>query len=178
MNRTLNSIFLFAVMMLGVVGASHATVIEYSVTNIAGNTWEYTYSVENDTLVIEEFTIFFEVGLYENITPSATPVDWDPLAIQPDPGLPDDGFYDALALGSGIGQWDSLGGFSVQFDFLGLDTPGAQAFDIVDPVTFDILDFGTTVLAAQPPTQVSEPGVLSLVAGAMLLLAGFRRRNT
>jgi hypothetical protein len=110
-------------------GISYATSVTYDVQNLGGTTWEYTYTVANDTLGvdIEEFTIWFELGLYENLVATATPADWDPLAIDPDPGIPDDGFYDALALVAGITPGGSLGGFSVSFDFLGAGTPGSQS---------------------------------------------------
>ena len=53
--------------MLVVLGAasSGATTIEFEVVNIGGSHWEYDYLVNNDTLGfdIEEFTIFFDVGL-------------------------------------------------------------------------------------------------------------------
>jgi hypothetical protein len=129
-----------------------ATMINYDINNLAGNTWEYTYTVSNDTLGVDikEFTIFFEVGLFENLVASSTPLLWDPLTIQPDPGLPDDGFYDALALGPGIAPSDSLGGFSVQFDFLGAGTPGSQFFEVIDPSTFNTLDSGFTQVIPLP----------------------------
>jgi hypothetical protein len=123
----------------------HATSVSFDVTHIAGNTWEDTYTVANDMLAvdIEELTVFFDVGLFENLSMPAAPADWDPLVIQSDPGLPDDGFYDALALVAGIAPGDSLGGFSVRFDFLGGGTLGSQPFDIVDPFTFAALDWSS-----------------------------------
>ena len=83
---------------------ANATVIFYEVQNLGGTTWEYSYTVENDTLGsdIEEFTIYFDLGLYENLVVVSTPADWDPLVIEPDANIPDDGFYDALALSAGI----------------------------------------------------------------------------
>jgi len=150
-----------------------ATTINYNLTNIAGNTWEYTYTVSNDTLgiAIEEFTTFFAVGDYQNLVATATPVDWDPLVIQPDPGLSDDGFYDALDLTAvGIAVGDSLGGFSVQFDFLGTGTPGNQHFVIIDPITFDVLDSGFTQVSAVP-----VPAALWLFGSGILALLGFVR---
>ena len=131
---------------------ARATTVFYEASNISGNTWEYSYTVNNDMLTvdIEEFTIFFDVGLYENLVATSTPVDWDPLVIQPDPFIPDDGFYDALALAAGISPGNSLGGFGVQFDYLGAGTPGVQGFDIVDPFTFDVLDSGFTQVVPLP----------------------------
>ena len=157
----------------------HATSISYDVQSLGGAVWEYTYTVANDTLAsdIEEFTIWFDLGLYENLVATATPADWDPLVIQPDPGIPDDGFYDALALVAGIAPGDSLGGFSVSFDYLGGGTPGAQLFEVIDPATFDLLDEGTTARAAAGPgpggPAIPEPATgLLLGMGLAGLLVG------
>lgn len=137
-------------------GNVSATTINYDATNISGNTWEYSYSVSNDTLAsdIEEFSIYFDLRLYENLTSATAPANWDPLALDPDPSIPDDGLYDALALVSGIAPGDMLSGFSVQFDYLGSGSPGSQFFELLDPITFSILDSGFTMSAASP---VPEP---------------------
>lgn len=139
----------FALSLLFMGCSANATTVSYAISNVSGNTWEYTYNVANDTLGtdIEEFTIYFDLGLYENLVAIATPVDWDPLVVQPDPSIPpsgDDGFYDALALSTGIAQGTSLDGFSVQFDYLGTGVPGSQFFEVIDPVTFANLDSGDT----------------------------------
>lgn len=156
----------------GGLTTADAAPISFGVNTISGNTWEYIYIIENATLSvdIEEFTIFFDVGLYENLIVSATPVDWNPLVIQPDAAIPDDGFYDALALVMGIAPGAYLAGFSVQFDFLGAGTPGAQPFDIVDPVTFATLKSGVT-------TPIPEPGTFVLLLAASLgMIASTRKR--
>jgi hypothetical protein len=159
---------------------AQATVIDYSVTNIAGSTWRYDYSVTNDTLnmPLSEFTIYFDRVLYTNLTALNSPLQWSPLVAQPDPNLPADGFYDALALDSGLGQGGSIAGFSVAFDWLGQQTPGSQPFDVVDssvaPVL--VLDSGQTQLGTSP-TSVPEPDALSLMAlGAAACVALSARR--
>jgi len=151
-----------------------ASTINYSVDPLTGNTWEYTFTVVNDTLVqdIEEFTILFDSNLYTNLVVGSTPVGWDPLVIQPDTALPDDGFYDALALSTGISSGNALTGFSVQFDYSGANAPGSQFFQIIDPVTFGALDSGTTQL-------VPLPAAVWLFAsgGLMLAVSAFKRRK-
>jgi hypothetical protein len=146
---------ILGVILLFFINSSNATTVTYDVTNIAGNTWEYTYTVNNDTLSvdIEEFTIWFDVDLYENLAVGTTPADWDPLVVEPDPAVPpngDDGFYDALALVSGIAPDGSLGGFSVQFDYLGSGSPGNQFFEIINPNSFATIDDGYTQIALVP----------------------------
>ncbi len=167
---------------LSVTSNASATLIEYTATNLGGNTWQYEYTLTNDTLgfAIEEFTIFFDVGLFANIGTSGfgAPTLWDPLVVQPEPGLPvpSDGFYDALALGEGIAPGATLGGFFVSFDYFGSGTPGDQFWNVVDPQTFATLDEGTTFTTGVPPTPVMEPPVIGLMLGGWLLVAATRRR--
>ena len=149
-----------------------ATNISYTLTDLGGNRFEYEYRVENDSLAfaIEEFTIFFDLGLYENLAVSSSPADWDSIVIEPDPLLPDDGFFDALALSSGILPGDTQDGFSVSFDWLGVGAPtDGQYFEVIDPTSFAVLDQGTTILATSP-SPVPEPSTLLLFTGGLLLM--------
>ncbi len=167
--------WLMALSCLWIVNAQ-ASIVHYEINNISGNRWEYSYEISNDTLAvdIEEFSIYFDFTLYENLAIGSTPSNWDPLLLQPDPGLPDDGIYDALALSAGIAPGDSLGGFSVLFDYLGTGTPGNQAFDILDPFTFAVLDSGTTQQATS--AAVPEPSFWMLLASGLIPLT-FRRQK-
>ncbi|MGR9117360.1 MAG: hypothetical protein ACU85E_16515 [Gammaproteobacteria bacterium] len=155
-------IIITLIVLMSVCKTLNASTINYDVTSLGGNSWEYSYTVNNDMLSvdIEEFSIFFDVGLYENLSIGSTPADWDPLVIQPDPSLSEDGFYDVLALVSGIAPGASLDGFSVVFDYLGTGTPGSQSFDIVDPAAFEVLDSGNTTRIGQ---SVPEPVTLWLL---------------
>jgi hypothetical protein len=156
--------------------ASQSAPIYYETESLGGNSWKYNYSVGNDAPeAVYEFTIFFDLGLYSNLRLAAAPATWDAIAIQPDPNLPDDGFYDALALGAPINQGALLSGFSIVFDFLGVGTPGSQAYDIVDPLTFAVISTGQTSLTTST-TPVSEPETLVVVLlGAILLSRRVRR---
>ena len=120
MNRRL----LLLIVSTTVSNSLSATTIDSEVTNIAGNTWQYSYTVKNDTLVsaIENFTVNFDPNLYTNIKPTTAPSGWNVSSYQPDPTLPSDGVYDALALSGGIIAGHSMTGFTVQFDFLGANT--------------------------------------------------------
>ncbi len=148
---------------------TQAASLSFTTTPVDNNTWEIDYTAGNDTLGVplEEFVILFEPGLYTNLVATATPLNWDPLTIQPDPFTPDNGFYDALALADGIAPGASLGGFTVQFDFLGSGKPGAQPFQVIDPFTFDILEQGVT-----SPQTVPLPPALWLFAGGLSGLIG------
>ena len=89
--------------------------------------------------------------------------------------LPDSGFFDSLALGTGLLPGASLGGFLVEFDWLGVGAPGAQSFTIVDPSTFATLDSGLTSLVSDPPTGVPEPSTLGLLVLGLAGIAARRR---
>ena len=166
--------FLFSVLCISRVSAA---VITYEVANAGGNRWTYEYSISTTASdpAIDEFTIYFDLDRFANLAVESAPAGWDPLVIQPDPGLAADGFFDALALAGGIAPGGSLGGFSVSFDFLGSGTPGAQPFDIVDPSTFLVIASGTT--QADGGTAVPEPGSGWLVAAALGLLVHARGRR-
>ena len=169
-----------AIISLMCLNMSHvfATTIQYAVTNIAGSTWEYSYNIINDSLAldIEEFTIYFESGRYQGLNLAAAPevAGWDPIVVNPNNFLNNDGFYDALAMTGGAAPGTSLGGFSVRFDFIGTGMPGPQRFEIVDPVSFTVLDSGNT-------SPVPLPAALLLFGSGLAGLIGLaskRHRST
>ena len=154
------------------LSSAHAAVVSYTLTSLGGSDWSAEFSVTNDTLgaPIEEFTIFFPVGDYENISIAGSPSDWDGLAIDPDPGIPDNGFADWLALGSPLGVGETLSGFVATFTYLGSLEPGDFFFTVIDPVTFATLESGVAALA-DVPTEIPLPGAMWLfVAGLFGLL--------
>lgn len=162
-----------------VSAGAQASIITYDVTDLGGGAWRYDYTVTNDTLAvpIEQITIYFELGLYTNLRNATAPANWEPLAVDPDSLLPDDGFFDALVLDlvASVAPGDTLSGFSVEFDYLPDDlTPGSQLFELlIAPLT--VVDVGFTRLATA--VAVSEPGSAPLLgAGLLLLVAGRWRR--
>ena len=172
--------FLLSLCFLGAwvlaAAPSQATVIEQSSSLIAGNRYEFSFSVSNDTLAvpIEEFAILFDFNVFENLGDVVAPADWDPIVFQPDLGLSSDGIFDAFALGAGIGVGATLGGFSVQADFLGVDLPLSLPFEILDPVTFDVVDSGSTAVTQ---TAVPEPSSALVVGGVVSGFFVARRRR-
>ncbi len=150
---------------------AQATTVTYTAVNLSGTTWQYDYTVTNNTLgsALREFTVFFDRTQYTNLAVQGSPVDWDSLVAQPDNNLPDDGYFDSLNTSTGLAIGANRSGFSVQFDFLGTGTPGAQPFSVVDPGTFAALENGTT-------TTVPLPATAWLLGWAMGL-AGLRIRN-
>ena len=136
--------------------------------------WQYTYTVQNtgSGYIIDEFTVFFDAALYENISvegiqpPSS---DWDVLVWNSAfAGSP--GGYDALSTGGGVAQGQEVSGFRVTFDWLGTGLPGSQYYEIVNPLDYSrILESGWTTSAVIP-----APGALAL---ALTGLAFLRMRS-
>lgn len=155
-----------------IFGTASATTVTYVPTDLGGSRWRYDYTITNDSLgtPLDEFTIFFAVGDFANLAVVEAPPGWDPLVVQPDADLPDDGFFDALALDAGLAPGATLAGFAVSVDYLGAGTPGAQAFDVVDPATFATIDSGTT-------SPVPLPGGAWLAGAAALAGASRARRR-
>jgi len=152
--------------------AEEPTEIWYEVADLGAGRWEYTYDVTNNSLTegIDEFTIWFDYGLYDDlmVTTPATPADWDQIVWQPEPVLEDDGAYDALATNSGIGIDITVGDLSVSFDWLGTGDPGSQFYEIVVPNTspMQVIDSGWTV---------PEPTALLLITFGVIIVR--RERN-
>ncbi|MEO7386772.1 MAG: hypothetical protein ABIX37_07555 [Gammaproteobacteria bacterium] len=164
------------VILAGGVGQAGATTVAYSVANVAGDNWNYSYALSNDTLAsaIREVSIYFDPASFANLAITSAPAGWDTIIIQPDPGLPAAGFADILALPGGLAPGATLGGLAISFTYLGTGTPGSQSFDVVDPESFATLASGTT-------SAVPLPGGFWFVAtatGALLLRARRRREAT
>lgn len=98
------------------------------------------------------FTVFFAPGLHASLQSPPPPLgpEWDVIAIQPDPGLPDAGFYDALALADFP---TTLTGFSIEFVWLGAGAPGSQPFVVYDPA-FATVESGQTLPVPEPASLV------------------------
>lgn len=163
--------------------------VSYAATDISGSTWQYTYTVTNNlsSVNLSEFTTFFALGEYSNLTLMSAPGNWSPIVAQPDPGLPADGFYDSVALDSGLTKGSSQGGFSVEFTYNGPGTPGSQVFNFVDSNSFATLGAGQTTLTsagsgggtggtvgAPEIDPSSSVAAMTLLLGALAVMRGRR----
>src|SRR4051812_1549455 len=99
-----NKLILFLVVGLVTVARAYATTVAFDVVTLGTNRYEYTYKVTNDTLAsdIQEFTIFFAVSQYADLSIPRPVAGWAEIIINPDLilGNPVEGFYDVLALSS------------------------------------------------------------------------------
>lgn len=138
---------------------------------VGGNRWTVDYLVTHGfgDPVIDEFTVHFDRALYTELSVAASPPAWGSLVVQSDLSIPADGFFDSLAIGTGIEAGKSQTGFAVSFLFLGVGTPGSQRFEVVDPFTFEVLRSGSTVVS-----NVPEPGIYLLAGVGVLLLLSRR----
>jgi hypothetical protein len=167
-----------AILMIAASGTAAPTVIRYDLLNLQDNRWEYRYAIENSSLrqPIEEFSIYFDLGaglslLHTELRVTGMPAGWDGLLLSPDPLLPHAGLFDALAMNGGIESGQTLDGFAVQFTWLGSGRPTSQRFEIVNPLTFDVIESGLS--EGRAPVSVPEPSTLLLLAtvpGCLLLI--------
>jgi len=166
---------LLAAVLFGARSAQ-ASSIQYERMDLGAGRYRYVYTVTNDGTLgaaIQGFDIFFAPALYLEsslaiTTSPAVRADWDELILGSGVLIP--AAYDVLALSGGVGGGATQTGFAVEFDWTGSGLPGAQAFEIFDPQTFQVLESGLT-------TPIPEPGSLVLLALGVAALA-MRRSPT
>ncbi len=164
-------------------GMATATEVEATFENQSGNTWSVSFVVRNDGVavpvkLIESLSIYFPVSGASNLTLLTTPADWDVLAIQPDAGLGSDGLLDLLWVGAGAApaEGESFGGLTAMFDWTGAVAPSALGWSVNDPVSFAVMDQGSTV-AGTPVSAVPEPSTYVLLATGLVAVGVARRRR-
>ena len=137
--------------------ASAAVSIQYTVVPMGGNVYRYVYSITNNGpgASLQLFDILFDTSLYlesslQIVSPPAINAQWSQQILHSVPfAIP--AAYDALAIAGGIPAGATVSGFSVQFTWLGSGTPGAQPFQVFDPITFALLQSGNTTAAQVAP---------------------------
>ena len=161
--------------------SAQAATIEYAVSQIGttgnGDRFRYEYSLSNQTISVGQgFSVFFDVNRFSDIQAVSSPSDWDILVLQPDPFLPDDGVFDALALAPSLG--DSP--FVVDATWMGDPElmPGAQPFEIYD-TDFSVVSSGETILRGGNSTPpIPEPsGAALFLVGCALVQCSLRSKS-
>jgi hypothetical protein len=146
---------------------ARAVRVAYRVAPIGAGMWVYEYGLDGFSYEAGYgFTVYFDPDLYADLVAAPAPnADWDPLAVEPDPDLGEDGFLDAEALSD---QPSVSDGFLVAFRWLGEGTPGAQPFEVREPApSFGTVETGTTILP--------EPSACGLGLAALGTLLATRR---
>jgi hypothetical protein len=166
------------VFLCSIAAPAAAVTISFEVTDLPDalpgeDLYRYEYSLSDFPFPAGYgFSIFFNHALYTSLESPPPPVgpDWDILSIQPDPGLPDDGLYDALAL---VDTPATLSGFTIEFVWLGAGVPGSQPFVIYDSA-FETIESGQTRTRVVGVPETPALGLILLVLFAPVLCA--RRR--
>lgn len=158
------------VMALAGASATQATTIVYSVNALGADMWRYTYTLDNTAgaVAFDEFTVYFDLPNVSALVGFTSPAGWDSLIVQPDPNLPDAGFFDALHLAGPVAPGSTVAGFSVDFSYASGQTPGAQRFELVTSATSQTVFSGIT-------SAVPEPGSYALMLAGLGGLAGWQR---
>ncbi len=153
------------VALLLAAGAAQAALVEYSATSLGGQSWRYDYQLVNSgpAVAFDEFTVYFDAPGVSNLSVLASPGGWSSLVVQPDPQLPDVGYFDALHLAGLVPAGGPITGFSVMFTALQGFVPGSQRYELVLSDPFSVVQTGMTEVAVS---------AVPLPAPALLLLAG------
>jgi len=183
--KTVLGLMALTTLLLAPLHTATATVIKYEAidlpdVNSGEDLWQYRYQVSQFNFPQEwGFDIFFDLAdsylagdLLEPLLPP-TP-DWDVLPIQPDPGLPDNGRYDAMAV---VDNPSLNGCFTQTFIWHGQGPPGAQRFEVFN--AFQVQALGTTTPAnfTCPAVAAPEPGVFWLLGMGLLGLVWSRTKQ-
>ena len=157
---------------------SGATTITFTASDLTDTTpgedlWQYSYLVSDHVFPADTgFTIYFDYRSFDDLAIGPIPAGWDLLVAQPNPALPDDGFFDALASSNPASLSDP---FLVSFVWSGTGAPASQRFEVYTlPAQggIDIVEEGRTTSSF---SAIPEPGTILLVGAGLLGLAAARR---
>ena len=126
--------------------------VTYAVANLGGGSFEYTYTLSGyDLLAGDDLAIYFSLATSANLIDLGTGgADYTTFVFQPDPAIPADGEFDAVA---NVDNPSLQTIFGATFLYSGTGTPGAQSFTLYDP-NFNVISTGETVAATPEPSSV------------------------
>lgn len=160
---------------IGAAGAVNAAYIHGDLSHVGGNTWDVSITADADPgQPIESFTVYFDWTQVSNLTVWGTPLDWDSIVVQADSALQADGYYDVLALATGITAPKALGGFIARFDWADAAGPKFLRYTVNDPVSFDSLERGVIDMIPGGGT-VPEPSTYAMSVLGLLMLRRLRK---
>ena len=181
MKKIVLSLVAACTLLVALLRVAEATTIRYEAINLPDNTpgedlWQYRYQVSQFTFLLDYgFDILFEVAegyrFGDLVDPQPPNANWDVMAIQADPNVPDPGRYEAIAL---IDQASLADFFTLNFIWRGgSGVPGSQRFEVFEILNnnFVVQERGRTIPLTQP---IPEPDVLGLVGIGLLGLSGLR----
>ncbi|WP_412971766.1 hypothetical protein [Glaciecola sp. MF2-115] len=164
--------------ILGSFQTAQALLINASLSNISGNTWQYNYTVTNDSATdIEWFAIYFDDLNYDNLALVSGPssIEWDIIVEQPGAFFSgEDGYIDLLAWDPSfaLGFGETISNLIVSFDFAGTgEPPGAQTAEVYDPTQIDPVVIDST----STPATVNQAPVSGISWLFMLGMLGTLR---
>jgi hypothetical protein len=173
---------LFRNILIGLVAAcgmaANAAILQYNATALGGGLWRYEYTLEGAAPAggFDGLTIYFEASSYAQLANPVTPLDWDPLVVQPDTGIPADGFLDLLNLDGLLTGNVGPVEFSVDVEYLGVGVPGSQRFELYQSTPFDVVALGQAGAANDVPEPATGALVVLALGGVMLTRARFADR--
>jgi hypothetical protein len=138
---------------LMLTSTAHAITVQYELIPLGGNQYRYVYTVTNDGslgagVAVKLFDLVFDSASYQEtslaiVTSAPLNSQWDEFILSSILDVP--AAYSAFSSTIGIAQGETVSGFAVEFEWIGSAAiPGAQAFQVFDPNTFELLEEGIT----------------------------------
>ena len=175
------------------VQAAGAATIDYNLTNIGGDRWQYDYTITNTSSeALYGFSIYFDFGLngdtiYSDLALEFGSASWDEfepglgiwqdswMLVYGDPFAYNPGEFSALSLDAGLAAGGILEALSISFNWAGTGTPGSQRFALFDSDFAPLDIFGNT--SGDIPPEIPEPQTLALLGSGLWGLIAYYRRN-
>jgi hypothetical protein len=155
-----------------------AVEVSFTTFSLGGDDYRYEYTIQNDgslgtTTPVKLLDLLFDPTMYSEASLSNTSApsltaDWNMAFLASAPSVP--AAFDISTSGLGIPVGSQLGGFAVQFHWLGSGLPGAQPFEIYDPNSLDLIASGIT-------SPVPEPDVWVMMLAGGLLVSAWRGKK-